>query len=173
MSVWCWWRDQSKKWHIGSLYPCDAPGPENRWRGSGKRSKKVWIAKLGELFHVKGFQKRVLEEHGEWLLREEGGMHCCKTEFRVSQIEIVDDAMYHRELFRTEVEKLLWDLLIGRYCDYLGSFSVEQWSEKQNDKARHQSQGGVDTLWILKNVSNGGIYGKGITALGKIFLEET
>lgn len=42
-------------------------------------------------------------------------MRCCKTEFRVSQIEIVDDAMYRRELFRMEVEKVLLDLLIGRY----------------------------------------------------------
>lgn len=139
--------------------------------GSGEGSKKIWIPKLGELFHLKGFQKWVFEEHWEWLIREKRELHCCKTEFRVSEVEIVGDAKYPRELFRTEVEKVLLDLLIDRYWDYLGSISVEQWSEKQNDKARHQSQGSVDALEILKSVSHDGIYRKGITASWKLFLE--
>lgn len=46
---------------------------------------------------------------------KKGEMHCCKIEFRVSQIEIVDDGKYVRELSRTEVEKVLLDLLIGKY----------------------------------------------------------
>lgn len=115
------------------LYPCYAHSSGSRWRESRQRSKKVWIPNLRDSLHLKGFQKWFFEEHWGWFIREEGETYRRKTELRVSQIEVVSDAKYHRQLSRTEIEKVLFDLLISKHQEFLGSVSVEQWDIKAKE----------------------------------------